>query len=568
MNDNSPHFLLKKYWGYDQFRPLQEEIIQSVIDQKDTLALLTTGGGKSLCFQIPGLILKGITLVVTPLIALMKDQVQQLQSKGIAAAYINSDLSDDEIDAILNQCMAGSIKFLYMAPERIHSEMFTMRVQSMRVALIAIDEAHCISEWGYDFRPSYLNISELRTPFPQVPILALTATATPDVVEDIVAKLQMKHENRFKSSFKRDNLLFSIQTSDNKFHDLVEMFKNTKESAIIYVRNRRLTHEISDYLNSFGISSDYYHAGLESEEKSKKEQQWKSEEIPIIVSTNAFGMGIDKPNVRKVVHYDLPETVEAYYQEAGRAGRDGKEADCILLFNPDYDLENAKKRFLDAHPTQAEYREIVKAMFNYFQIAVGEKPSEILEIDLNQLYNKLKINLLKIYNTFDYLDRSGVLLFKKNENNSILRIIATPQSVENYPLLVEISRTYGGIFSHNRQINELWLAQKMKLDVSKIKNALKTFHYQRIVEYHPGHTNQIKMLQNRDDAYILNTLWKPFGLHIEHKAQKLSKMLQYTQINGCRMQYFTNYFGEKLTEKCGKCDNCNTGFWDKIKKQL
>lgn len=556
MNSTTPISILKQYWNYNQFRPFQEEIIQSIINQKDTLGLLATGGGKSICFQVPGFFFEGITLVITPLIALMKDQVENLQKRKIKARYISTDFTYKEIDQILDECIYNSVKFLYIAPERIQTEIFQVRVQKMPVSQIVIDEAHCISQWGNDFRPSYLKINILRNIFPKVPFLALTATATPKVVSDIQEKLHFKKKHVIKSSFERKNLFFEVIYTENKLHDLIQLLKNKKESAIVYVRNRRNTQEVSEYLNSFSISSDFYHAGLSIEEKNQKEQNWKTEKTPVIVSTNAFGMGIDKPNVQMVIHYDLPDTIEAYYQEAGRAGRDLKNARCVLLYNKSYDFEKVKKRFITSYPTKKEYQQIITLLFNYTQIAMGELPDRIFEIDLKQFEKKLKIPLLKIHHTLEFLHRSGILVFKKNEQRSSLKIKAHPKNVENYPLLNLLVRSYPGIFSELQLINEYELAKKLTIRYKKVFQALQMYQLQNIIEYHPALSNQILFLEQRDDNHIKNRLWKEFELFLLNKTQMQAQMLQYPLSKQCRVQFILNYFGEKLNAQCMQCDNC------------
>lgn len=556
MNKPSPISILKHYWNYDQFRPFQEEIIQSIINQNDTLGLLATGGGKSICFQVPGMLFEGITLVVTPLIALMKDQVENLQKQTIRARYISADLSPKEIDQILDECIYDTIKFLYIAPERIQTEIFQVRVQKMPVSQIVVDEAHCISQWGNDFRPSYLKIKSLRAFFPKIPILALTATATPKVILDIQQQLDFKKNLVIKSSFERKNLVLQVVQTDNKLYELVQLLKNRNESAIVYTRNRKSTLEIAEYLNSYAISSDFYHAGLTSNEKSKKEHAWKTEKVPVIVSTNAFGMGIDKPNVRTVIHYDLPDTIEAYYQEAGRAGRDSKKAYCILLYNDLYDFEKTKNRLLMSYPTQKEYQQIVTLLFNYTQVAIGELPHRTFEIDLKQFEKKLNISLVKIYHTLEFLHRSGILIFKKNEDKSTLKINAHPKSIENYPLLNLLVRSYPGILSQLKRINEYKLAESLNIRYKKVFQALHTYQLQNIVEYHPALSNLIIFLEQRDDTHIKNRLWKKFEVFLHNKAQMQAQMLQYPKSTQCRMQFILNYFGETTTSKCGQCDNC------------
>ncbi len=544
MSLNTPLSVLKKYWGYNKFRPKQEAIIQSVLEGNDTLGLLPTGGGKSICFQLSGLLLKGITLVITPLVALMKDQVENLKKRNITAEYLHSGLNFTMLDRILEDCIEGKIKFLYLAPERIQSELFTRRIEKIQVAQIVVDEAHCISTWGHDFRPSYLKISSLRPIFPQVPFLALTATATPKVVSEIQKKLNFRQENVFKNSFMRSNLTFKVVNTSNKLYSLkASLEKRVNESAIVYVRSRRETVDIVEYLNNYGIKSNFYHAGLTVEEKAKKEKNWKTDETPIMVSTNAFGMGIDKPDVRLVIHYDIPDSMEAYYQEAGRAGRDQEPADCILLYNEAYDFETVKKRFAQNYPKRKEYKKIITLLFNYTQTAIGEQPVQTFEIELDHFKKKLGLSLSKIHHTLDFLNREAIIIYKKDTRKSLLKINAQPKNIVNYPLLNTIARTYPGVFSELKIIDENYLAKQHRVSGKKIVKALKIYTVQKTINYYPSNTHQIIFLTPRDDKHIKNRLWKKFEEYLFHKAQIQREMFLYIENKQCRMTQILKYFG-------------------------
>lgn len=545
MSLNTPLSVLKKYWGYNSFRPKQEAIIQSVLEGNDTLGLLPTGGGKSICFQVSGLLLKGITLVITPLVALMKDQVENLKKRNITAEYLHSGLNFTMLDRILEDCIKGKIKFLYLAPERIQSELFTRRIEKMKVTQIVVDEAHCISTWGHDFRPSYLKISSLRPVFPRVPFLALTATATPKVVSEIQKKLNFRQENVFKNSFMRSNLTFKVMNTSNKLYSLKALLeKKVNESAIVYVRSRRGTVDIVEYLNNYGIKSNFYHAGLTVEEKAKKEKNWKTDETPIMVSTNAFGMGIDKPDVRLVIHYDIPDSMEAYYQEAGRAGRDQEPADCILLYNEAYDFETVKKRFAQNYPIRKEYKKIITLLFNYTQTAIGEQPVQTFEIELDHFKKKLGLSLSKIHHTLDFLNREGVIIYKKDTRKSVLKINAQPKNIVNYPLLNTVARTYPGVFSELKIIDENYLAKQHQVSSKKIIKALKIYTVQKTINYYPSNTHQVNFLTPRDDKHIKNRLWKKFEEYLSHKVQIQREMFLYIENKGSRMAQILKYFGE------------------------
>src|SRR5476651_2395841 len=397
--------ILKHYWQHDHFRPLQEEIIQSVLLGRDTLALLPTGGGKSVCFQVPALAKEGICIVVSPLIALMKDQVESLKAKGIEAISIVSGMGKREIDIALDNCIYGPVKFLYLSPERLLSDLVRERIKYMNVNLFAVDEAHCKSQWGYDFRPPYLQIAELRALHPKVPILALTATATADVKFDIQDKLQFKQHNIFQKSFERKNLAYVVQQHEDKLRKMLEIARGIKGSGIVYVRSRKETFELAKYFTQHGFKADYYHAGLPIDQRSAKQESWKSGRVPIIVATNAFGMGIDKPDVRFVIHADLPESLEAYYQEAGRAGRDGQKAYAVLLYNQG-DRHKLAKRFELNFPTIDEIKNVYHQLGNYYQLAYGAGEGLNFDLDIGSFCSKFQLDTVKTFNALKFLERS------------------------------------------------------------------------------------------------------------------------------------------------------------------
>lgn len=464
--------ILRKYWGYGAFRPLQENIIQSVLAGRDTLALMPTGGGKSICFQVPALAQDGICIVVTPLIALMKDQVENLKERGITAVAIYSGMRKREVDIALDNCIYGPVKFLYLSPERLTSEMVRERIRHMRVNLFAIDEAHCISQWGYDFRPPYLQLSDLRELHPDVPYLALTATATPDVVTDIQEKLGFRNGVVLKKSFYRENLAYMVLHEEDKQRRMLRIIRKLGGSGIVYVRNRRETQETARFLVNEGISADFYHAGLPSEERTAKQDNWKAGHTRVIVATNAFGMGIDKADVRFVIHLEPPDSLEAYYQEAGRAGRDGKKAHAVLLYQ-DADLTQLKKNFQDSFPSVASIRKVYQYLGNYFQLAYGAGENLTLDFDIGEFCQRYQLETIPVLNALKFLERDGwVLLTESVYLPSRIKFEVPPDElykfqVENQQLdgfIKMILRAYGGAFDHYIPIREQELSRKFGLD--------------------------------------------------------------------------------------------------------
>ncbi|MDQ8052076.1 MAG: ATP-dependent DNA helicase RecQ [Pedobacter sp.] len=557
--------ILKKYWGFDNFRPLQDEIIQSVLNGHDTLALLPTGGGKSICFQVPALAREGICIVVSPLIALMKDQVENLKAKGIPAIAIYAGMGKREIDILLDNCIYGKIKFLYLSPERLMAELVRERISYMNVNLIAIDEAHCISQWGYDFRPPYLKIKDLREILPKVPILALTATATPQVREDIVAKLQLDDPKIFVKSFARRNLSYVVFDLEDKHKKLIEIAKNVKGCGLVYVRNRRETAEVAYFLQRNGIAADFYHAGLEKDVRFKKQEDWKNDHIRIMVATNAFGMGIDKPNVRFVVHLDLPESLEAYYQEAGRAGRDEKRAFGILLANQSDQLI-LQAKYADSFPIIAEIKKVYHFLGSYYQLAYGAGEGLTFGFDLADFCKKFGLGVVKTMAALKFLERDGYIVLSENVFlQSRLMFTASHEDVYRFqiehsafdPLIKTIQRSYGGAFEGYVKIKESDLATRLKLSYNQVIDYLQHLQQLEILSYLPQSDQpQLQFVVPRADQQHLDIDVKYIQLRHEIQKQQIEAVLGYAKRQICRSQQLLYYFGETNADKCGFCDIC------------
>ena len=561
----TPKDILKQYWGFDSFRPMQEDIIQSVLDGKDTLALLPTGGGKSICFQIPALVKEGICIVVSPLIALMKDQVYNLQKRNISAVAIYSGMHYRDIDRVLDNCIHGNIKFLYLSPERLITDLAIARIQQMNVNLIAVDEAHCISQWGYDFRPPYLQIAETRELHPKIPILALTATATKDVVNDIQEKLEFKTENVFQQSFKRDNLSYVVLYEEDKFRKLHDVLKNVKGSGVVYTRNRRKTKEIALSLHRQGIHADFYHAGLNAELRSKKQEAWINNQTRIMVCTNAFGMGIDKPDVRTVVHMDVPDNLEAYFQEAGRGGRDGKKSYAVLLYN-----EMDKKKLLlqteQAFPDIRELKTVYRALGSYFQLAVGGGAGDSFDFEISDFVEKYKLKMITTYNALKILQQEGWI----NITDSVfmpssVKIIVGKDKLYDYQLknrkhdriLKVILRSFQGAFLDYTRINETWMAKKLEMPRHKVQEALHRMHQAGIILFRVEKDKpQLMFLQERVGAENLTIDLELYNFRKKRYLERIQKVIHYNEAIQCRSQLLLSYFGEEESETCGVCDVC------------
>lgn len=560
------HSLLKKYWGFDSFRPLQEEIILSVIHKKDTLALLPTGGGKSLCFQVPGLALGGTTLVISPLIALMNDQVQNLKKRGVSAVAITAAMNYKEIDVALNNAARGHVQFIYVSPERLQNETFLQKLGYLPIALIAVDEAHCISQWGYDFRPSYLKIAELRAYFPDVKIIALTASATKTVVEDIQQRLDFKDQNVFRQSFTRRNLRYVVQQEEDKAGRLIKLVQNIGGSGLVYVRNRKRTAELAEYLKKNGISSMAYHAGLKFEERQKVQQQWIDNKVQVICATNAFGMGIDKPDVRFVVHLDLPESLEAYFQEAGRAGRDGKISYATVFFTG-ADQKRLKDNFETAFPELDMIRSSYQAICNYYQIAIGAGQGTSVEFDLDKVCKSYNLLPVLVYNSIKFLEKENYVSFLDGGfEPSKLIFLANKEDIYNFeilypkfePLIKTLLRSYGGLFENYVYINEKDLAYRVKISAATITEYLSYLDKQGILSYIPQSSlPRLVFTQDR-----INTKFLEFDPQNYHKLkaqyqERIDSVISYTNNDKvCRQVQLLLYFNEFNYNDCGHCDVC------------
>ena len=558
--------ILKQYWGYDSFRDLQEEIITSIGEGKDTLGLMPTGGGKSITFQVPALAQEGICIVITPLIALMKDQVQNLRKREIKALAIYSGMTRQEILTALENCIFGNYKFLYISPERLDTEIFRTKLRSMKVSMITVDESHCISQWGYDFRPAYLKIAEIRELLPEVPVLALTATATPEVVTDIQARLKFREGNVFRMSFERKNLAYIVRKTDNKTKEIPYILQRISGSAIIYVRNRRRTKEITELLMNEGITADFYHAGLDNAVKDLRQKRWQSGEVRVMVATNAFGMGIDKPDVRIVLHLDLPDSPEAYFQEAGRAGRDGEKAYAVILYSKS-DKTTLHKRVVDTFPDKEYILNVYEHLQYYYQMAMGDGFQCIREFNLEEFCRKFKYFPVPVDSALKILTQAGYLEYTDEQNNSS-RILFTIRRDELYKLremgkeaealIQSILRSYTGVFTDYAYISEESLAIRTGLTRQQIYNILVTLTKRRIVDYIPRKkTPYIIYTRERLELRFLHI---PPSVYEERKARyeaRIKAMEEYvTTENICRSRMLLRYFGEKNEHNCGQCDVC------------
>jgi ATP-dependent DNA helicase RecQ len=559
------HNILKEYWGYTSFRPLQEDIIQSVWEKRDTLGLMPTGGGKSLTFQVPVMAMDGICLVVTPLIALMKDQVDNLRERGIKAAAVYSGMSRDEIITTLENCIFGGYKFLYVSPERLSSDIFLTKLQAMDVCLLVVDESHCISQWGYDFRPSYLKIADIRETLINVPVLALTATATPDVVDDIQEKLRFKEKNVFRTSFLRDNLSYVVRSADNKVGELIHILKSVPGSGIVYVRSRRQTKEIAQTLKKEGLRADYFHAGLSYEDKIFKQNAWKDDECPVIVSTNAFGMGIDKPDVRIVVHMDLPNSPEEYFQEAGRAGRDGKKSYSVILYTKS-DSAKLKKRISDTFPEKELIVRVYEALGNYFQVAVGSGAGRAFDFDLIEFCSRFKLPSLQTHHALKILELAGYLEYTDEiDARSKLRFLIYRDDMYSLrlepitdELLHTIMRSYTGVFSDDIYIDESMLASRIGKTRQEVYDILVNLSKLRYISYVPAKkTPFIIYTSSREDIKFITI---PQSVYEERKkrfSKRIHSIIDYTENSDvCRSRMLLVYFGETNSKDCGCCDVC------------
>ena len=561
--------ILKKYWGYDAFRPLQEDIIRSVADRnEDTLGLLPTGGGKSIIFQVPALSKSGTCIVITPLIALMKDQVENLHRRNIKAEAVYSGMTAREIQAAFDSCIFGDTKFLYMSPERLGTEMFAEKIKQMKISILAIDEAHCISQWGYDFRPSYLKIADIREMLPDVPVLALTATATPEVADDIQEKLLFKKKNLFKKSFARKNLIYIVRKIADKNSYLLRILNAQPGTGIVYVRNRRRTKETSEFLQKSGVSADYFHAGLTQAYKDYRQEQWKNDKIRVICSTNAFGMGIDKPDVRVVVHIDLPDSVEGYFQEAGRGGRDEKKAYAVLLYD-DNDISNLRRNLTMSFPEKDYIRNVYNALGSYFNIPNGTGCGRMEDFNLFDFTQKYGFNQLQVLSALKILQRNGYIE-ATDEVFTPSKVMFTVSREDLYKFQVAnarfdyfiklLLRQYEGIFSNYVAIDENKIAYSEHCSVDVVKAYLNNLRQQNVIEYIPQkRTPYIIFCCDRvdDRGFIIRP--ETYELLREKYEARINAMIKYC-INDriCRSRQLTAYFGETDGEDCGECDVCRS----------
>ena len=557
--------ILKQYWGYDAFRPLQEEIVESVASGRDTLGLMPTGGGKSLTFQVPAMAMNGMCLVVTPLVALMKDQVENLHRRNIRAAAVYTGMTHAEILQTLDNAVFEAYKFIYVSPERLASDVFLTKLRQMNISLLAVDEAHCISQWGYDFRPSYLKIAEIREFLPDVPVLALTATATPDVVDDIQEKLHFPQKNVFQKSFRRKNLAYVVRNTEKKEETLLNILEKVPGTSVVYVRNRKKTKEIAEFLTANGVGAEHFHAGLNHKTKDERQRRWKSGETRVIVCTNAFGMGIDKPDVRTVIHMDLPDTLEAYFQEAGRAGRDEQKAYAVLLYNKT-DETKLKKRIADNFPPKETVRAVYEALGNYLQLAVGAGLGESYAFDISDFCGKFHFPILVAYSCIKILQQAGYVELTDEEDSASLvwfcvkkdDLYRVKNSVEQEKLIHILLRSYTGLFTDFRAIHEETLCTRLGWTQDKLYQTMISLSNEKIIKYVPRKkTPFLTFIQRREEASKLFLTKEIYDRPKEKYISRITAVLNYAnEENICRNKLLLSYFGEKNADACGVCDVC------------
>jgi len=561
--------ILKQYWGYDDFRGIQREIIESIGSGHDTLGLMPTGGGKSITFQVPALAQEGTCIVITPLIALMKDQVDNLRRKGIKAAAIYSGLTHEEIIITLENAIFGAVKLLYVSPERLSSELFQTKLRHMKVSFITVDEAHCISQWGYDFRPSYLQIAQIRKLVPDVPVLALTATATPQVVDDIQERLKVQKDqsfNVFKMSFERKNLAYVVRHADDKIGELIHILKSTKGSAIVYARSRRRTKEYSEIINEAGISATFYHAGLDASVKDQRQREWQENKHRVMVATNAFGMGIDKPDVRVVVHVDCPDSIEAYFQEAGRAGRDGLKAYAVLLYN-NSDERKLLKRISDSFPEKEYIRQVYEHLAYYYQIGVGSGYGHTFEFNIDKFCHNFRHFPIQVDSALKILQRAGYIEYTEEQDNQA-RVMFTVSRNDLYRLennspnedkiITALLRSYGGLFTDYNYIDEAYLATITQLQPQQVYLTLKSLSQRHILHFIPQKkTPFIRYTQRREDKEYVQLMPEVYEERKSQFAERINSMILYATCDDiCRSRQLLRYFGEKNDHNCKQCDVC------------
>lgn len=563
---DTPLEILKKYWGFNQFISPQEKIIASVLKRENTIVLLPTSGGKSICYQVPGLILEGVCIVVSPLIALIHDQVNYLKEKNIKAIALTSQLSQDEIIIAFDNLQFGGFNFLYLSPEKLQSDFIQEKIKQLNVSLIAIDEAHCISEWGHDFRPSYLKLSLLKELKPEATFIALTATATQRVLEDIQNNLGLKEAKIIKKSFKRENLFYHVRLTEDIYGKLLQILSKINDSTIIYTNNRKQTKEVCHFLIRNNFKSSFYHGGLSNTEKNEAYTNWMSDKTPIMVATNAFGMGINKLNVRAVIHINIPNSLENYIQEAGRAGRDGKTSYAIILANKTT-LYEASSKFEANTPTTKTVKHVYHHLNQYYAISMGEMPIKSFSFSLQEFCATYNLNLLLTYNAIKVLERENIVLLDENYNkkSTLKFLVNNPQIFDylnnhpsTYELIKLILRSYGGIFEHYTVINEYKLSKKLNCSKNEVLKQLKELHSNGIVHYsYENTTSRLSFLIPRDDNYTINSISRNIEQQNNLKSEKLKAVISYIEnTKTCRTLQFLSYFNEIATEPCGTCDNC------------
>lgn len=553
---------LKYFWGYDTFKDSQEEIIDAVIKENDCLVLLPTGAGKSLCYQLPALLKEGTCLVISPLLALMKDQVSQLKLRGIEAEYLSSELDEYDAEAIYDRCKDGLIKLLYVSPERLTNMQFLQNIEEIQLSFIAVDEAHCISEWGQDFRPSYQNIKDFRKNHPKIPCLALTATATPKVLEEIKNKLELKKPFVFQKSFKRENIrIFTDEISD-KFQRVFDILKHNNDSGIVYVRTRKDAEMLAEFLNKNQVKNvDYFHAGLTTKEKNTKQVIWNKSDNHVLISTNAFGMGIDKDNVRFVIHFSPAPSLENYYQEIGRAGRDGKDSFAFMLWNKQ-ELLNFDEILKNQTPNKAEFLKIITYLYSIFQVAEYELPEKVFQLNIQGIQNFTRLSKAKISNVLNFLHNQEIIYHNDNKSLSSLQLLFNADEIDQLPqkdayFIELLLRTVSGITTHKVMFSEQQVSNKLGVSVPLIKERLKELQQKNYLEYVDGALSSIKFLRPRNERIINGEYWKLFEHIQKNKIQKWEEMKFFIENNDyCKMKLILAYFGEKNTKNCGQCSVC------------
>jgi ATP-dependent DNA helicase RecQ len=558
--------ILQKYWKHDKFRSPQDEIINSILDGKDTFGLMPTGGGKSICFQVPALMKDGICLVISPLVALMKDQVQRLQSLNIKAIALTGGIQSDELITLLDNCEFGNYKFLYLSPERLQSDWILERIKNLPINLIAIDEVHCVSQWGHDFRPAYLKINKLKTHFPKVPFLALTASATKTVLDDVIHQLGLEKPALFSKSFARKNIAYMVFEVEDKLHRIEQILKKNPQPSILYVRNRKSCSDTASQLGGLGFKTTYYHGGLSVKEKEKNMSLWMNEEAQVIVATNAFGMGIDKSNVKTVIHIHLPESMESYYQEAGRAGRNEEKAFAVLLTSPS-DKIKAQNQFINVLPDKVILSQIYVKLCTYFRIAYGEGINEQFSFNLNHFCQKYGFEPLKTFNAIQFLDRQGILSLSQEysekitmqfsiESKEVIRYMSLNSNEE--PILLSLVRTYPGIYESQTAINLSLIAKKSNCDETMVLSVLEKLQGLQIIDYHKKNNDATIIFNEvREDERTINRVSKYLETQNKQKTAQFEAVLDYiNEKKACKSKLILDYFGEKTETDCGICSYC------------